>query len=183
MMTFNYNKEENSDKEIELSGKKNELHIFLRGGYIIPMQDIFNKYVMNTFYLRQEKLNLIINPDHLGNSKGTIFFDNDDIDTIEQKKYIRVELEFKNKSLKIKSKLNNTKYIYRDDILHSIEIWRVNEIFKDDYINKGNIDLKIKAKDNNLSITGEVDKKNNKIKIIFKDNVSLFDIYELDIVD
>ena len=180
---FNYNKEENSDKEIELSGKKNELHIFLRGGYIIPMQDIFNKYVMNTFYLRQEKLNLIKNPDHLGNSKGTIFFDNDDIDTIEQKKYIRVELEFKNKSLKIKSKLNNTKYIYRDDILHSIEIWRVNEIFKDDYINKGNIDLKIKAKDNNLLITGEVDKKNNKIKIIFKDNVSLFDIYELDIVD
>ena len=128
-------------------------------------------------------MNVIINPDHLGYSRGTIIFDNDEIDTIEHNKYIRVELEFKDKSLKVKCISNNTKYIYRDDILHSIEIWRVNEIFKDDYINKGNIDLKIKAKDNNLSITGEVDKKNNKIKIIFKDNVSLFDIYELDIVD
>ena len=34
---------------IKLSGKKDELHIFLRGGYIIPMQDTFGKYIMNTF--------------------------------------------------------------------------------------------------------------------------------------
>lgn len=51
-------------KKKNLSGKLSELHLFMRGGYIIPTQDTFDKYIMNTYYLRQEKLNLIINPDH-----------------------------------------------------------------------------------------------------------------------
>ena len=66
-----------SNRKKLLSGKMNELHIFLRGGYIVPMQDTFEEYIMNTYYLRQEKINLIINPNHEGYSKGTIFFDND----------------------------------------------------------------------------------------------------------
>ena len=180
---INYNEGEINNKEVKLSGKIDELHIFLRGGFIIPMQDTFNKYVKNTFYLRQKKLNLIINPDHMGYSRGTIIFDNDEIDTIEQNKYIRVELEFKDKSLKVNCISNNTKYIYRDDILKSIEIWRINEIFKDDNINKENIDIKIKVKDKSAKINGNLDKKNNKIKIIFENSISLFDIYEIDIID
>ena len=58
--TYSEETEEINDKNnrvIKLSGKKDELHIFLRGGYIIPMQETLNKYVMNTFYLRHQKLN------------------------------------------------------------------------------------------------------------------------------
>jgi hypothetical protein len=138
---------------------------------------------MNTFNLRHQKLNLIVNPNHLGYGKGTIFFDNDDIDTLENKKYIRVELEFKDKILKVKINFNDTKYIYRDDILHTIEIWRINELYKENTLNKKNIKMKMKVKDKYMTINGEIDKVNNKIKIVFKDAVSLFDLYEIDMND
>ena len=100
---LNYTNDSNYSNKLRksLSGKLNELHLFMRGGYIIPMQDTFDNYVMNTYYLRQQKINLIINPDHEGYSKGTIFFDNDEIDTIELEKYIRINLEFKNKILSV----------------------------------------------------------------------------------
>ena len=67
--------------------------------------------------------------------------------------------------------------------MKSIEIWRINELFKDDNINKDNINIKIKVKDKYAKINGKVDKKNNKIKIIFENSISLFDIYEIDIID
>ena len=119
----------------------------------------------------------------MGYSKGTLFFDNDEIDTIENNKYIRIELEFKNKILKTKITLNDIKYIYKDNILHTIEIWRINEIFKQDTINNNNIDVKIKVKDKYKKISGDVDKVNNKIKIEFKEPISLFDLNEIDIRD
>ena len=40
-----------------LSGKLSELHIFVRGGNIIPMQNTFNKYILNTHYLRKIEFN------------------------------------------------------------------------------------------------------------------------------
>ena len=175
------NKAHLKKRTIELSGKKEKLHIFLRGGYIIPMQDTFGKYIKNTFYLRQEKLNLIINPNHLGIGKGTIIFDNDEINTIKKEKYIRVELEFKNKILKIKTRFNHIKYIYRDDILNTIEIWRINELFEEKIINKGDIFIKIKLKKNiDMKIKGKYYKENNKMKIFFTKEISLFDINEID---
>ena len=112
----------------------------MRWGYIIPTQDTFDKYIMNTYYLRQEKLNLIINPDHEWYGKGTIFFDNDEVDTIEKDKYIRVNLEFKNKELKVEViNINDKDYLYGDNIINRIEIWRINEIIND--IKNDNINL------------------------------------------
>ena len=99
---LNYSEDNNNNlRKKTLSGKINKLHIFLRGGYIIPMQDTFDKYILNTYFLRKENLNLIINPDEKGNSKGVLFFDNDDIDVIKNRKYIRVDLKFKNRILKL----------------------------------------------------------------------------------
>ena len=168
------------NRKIKLSGKRNELHIFLRGGHIIPMQNTFGKYIMNTYYLRLEKLNLIINPDHNGQSKGTLFYDNDDYDTLRNSTYLRVELEFKKKILKIKMNNTKEKYIYKDDILNSIEIWRINEIYNEKTINKDNIDLKMKIKNKYSNIKGTFDKENKKMKIIFNKEISLFDLNEID---
>ena len=174
---INYN---DNNRKIKLSGKKEELHLFLRGGYIIPMQDTLNNYISNTFYLRLEKINLIINPDSYGYSKGIIFFDNDDIDTLENNTFIRVNLEFKEKILKIKVQFNDMKYIYKDDILNSIEIWRINDIYEEKIINKDNIDFIMKIKNEKKKINGVIDKEKNKIKITFNDEVSLFDVNEID---
>ena len=166
-----------------LSGKLDELHIFLRGGFIIPMQDTFEKYVMNTYYLRQEKLNLIINPDNRGCSYGTIFFDNDESDTLQENKFIRVDLEFKDKILKIVVNSNDVKYIYSDDILNIIEIWRINEIFKEETINKGQINIKIQLKNEYIITNGFFYKAENKMKIYFVENVSLFEINEINFIN
>ena len=171
---LNYTNDLNYSNKLRksLSGKLNELHLFMRGGYIIPMQDTFDNYVMNTYYLRQQKINLIINPDHEGYSKGTIFFDNDEIDTIELEKYIRVNLEFKNKILSVEV-INKKKmdYIFKDNIINRIEIWRVNEIMEFNSKKDNEIVLKydlISKKEK--QIKGKIDLINNKLIIDFNEN-------------
>ena len=171
---LNYTNESNYSNKLRksLSGKLNELHLFMRGGYIIPMQDTFDNYVMNTYYLRQQKINLIINPDHEGYSKGTIFFDNDEIDTIELEKYIRVNLEFKNKILSV-DVINKKKmdYIFKDNIINRIEIWRVNEIMEFNSKKDNEIVLKYDlTSKKEKQIKGKIDLINNKLIIDFNEN-------------
>ena len=178
---LNYTNDSNYSNKLRksLSGKLNELHLFMRGGYIIPMQDTFDNYVMNTYYLRQQKINLIINPDHEGYSKGTIFFDNDEIDTIELEKYIRVNLEFKNKILSVEV-INKKKmdYIFKDNIINRIEIWRVNEIMEFNSKKDNEIVLKYDlTSKKEKQIKGKIDLINNKLIIDFNENnidVNLF---------
>ena len=179
---LNYSKDDNNNlRKKTLSGKINDLHIFLRGGYIIPMQDTFDKYILNTYFLRKENLNLIINPDEKGNSKGVLFFDNDDIDVIKNKKYIRVELEFKKRILKINTNnKNNINYEYNNIKVNKIEIWRINELLNEDEIKNDSIDIKIKSKNEEKAVKGIIDKSINKI-IININNISLFDLYELNL--
>ena len=123
---------------------------------------------MNTYYLRQEKFNLIINPNQDKYAKGTIFYDNDESDTIENEKYIRVDMEFKDKILNIDVKnLKNIKYKYKDNIINKIEILRMDEIID---INKykNNIKLKIElTTKKNKNIKAKLDINNNKIIIDF----------------
>ena len=171
---LNYTNDSNYSNKLRksLSGKLNELHLFMRGGYIIPMQDTFDNYVMNTYYLRQQKINLIINPDHEGYSKGTIFFDNDEIDTIELEKYIRVNLEFKNKILSVEV-INKKKmdYIFKDNIINRIEIWRVNEIMEFNSKKDNKIILKYDlTSKKEKQIKGKIDLINNKLIIDFNEN-------------
>ena len=179
---LNYSEDNNNNsRKKTLSGKINKLYIFLRGGYIIPMQDTFDKYILNTYFLRKENLNLIINPDEKGKSKGVFFFDNDDIDVIKNRKYIRVDLEFKNRILKINTNnKNNIKYEYNNIIVNRIEIWRINELLNKDEIKKDNIDIKIKLKDKEKTVKGIINKSINKI-IININNIILFDIYEINL--
>ena len=177
---LNYSTDDNYNlRKKKLSGKISDLHIFLRGGYIIPMQDTFDKYILNTYYLRKENLNLIVNPDEKGNSKGVLFFDNDDIDVIKHRKYIRVELELKNRILRINTNNeNNINYEYNNIIVNKIEIWRINELLNENEIKKDSIEIKIKSKNNDKIVKGIINKSINKI-IININNIILFDLYEL----
>ena len=164
-----------------LSGKLSELHIFLRGGYIIPMQNTFNKYILNTHYLRKEKLNLIINPDNEGYSKGVIFFDNDGNDIIQYKDFYKADLEFKNKILNIKTNnINIINYKYKDNILNKIEIWRISELYKNEEIKKGNFNIIIKLNNINeeINVKGVISKPNDKL-IFGLNDISLFDLNEI----
>ena len=171
-----------SKRKKNLSGKLSELHLFMRGGYIIPTQDPFDKYIMNTYYLRQEKINLIINPDHEGYSKGTIFYDNDEIETIEKNKFIRVNLEFKNKELIVKViNTSDKNYLYQDNIINRIEIWRINEIININDIKNNSINLKYDlTEEKNQNINAKFDVINNKLIIDFKENNKDINLFTLE---
>ena len=183
-------KKNNRNKYIkELSGKLDEIHIFLRGGYIVPYQDVFNKYILNTLKLREEKINLIINIDPYGTSTGVIFFDNDGKDTVNNALYHKVDIFYSEKKMTFTTtKYNMTKYDYNDHILGVIEFWRASEVFKiqNEKDEKTKV-IKSKItfnnnKNNPENIEGVYDKENDKA--IFEistaeKNISIFDIKEM----
>ena len=159
----------------KLSGKISDLHIFVRGGSIIPFQDIFNKSVLNSYYLRQEKISLIINPDNEGKAKGSLFFDCEEEDVIDNYKYIRMDMEFKNKTLtiNINKEINDHNYTNKDQNIQKIEIWRIDEILD---LNKTKIKdgyTKVKCvliANYDERLQALIDLKNNKMIIDFSDS-------------
>ena len=81
--------------KIKLSGEYNNIHIFMRGGKIIPYQNTFNKFIPNSKALNKEKTELYIIPDsetHIAN--GDIIFDNDEYDTLNTKNYFYIHIDF-----------------------------------------------------------------------------------------
>jgi alpha-glucosidase (family GH31 glycosyl hydrolase) len=186
----NYDDTENAkSKIIELSGKLEDIHIFLRGGFIVPYQNVFDNYILNSHRLRDEKINLIVNLDHNNNSRGEIFYDNDDIDPIKNNTYNRVEMYFNDKKVVFNTYKNNlNKYEYNDHILGKIEFWRISNIIKINDV-KGDktpiINLNITYNDNKKKediVEGIYEKENDKA--IFEisqgdKTVSIFDINEM----
>ena len=144
------------------------------------MQNSFNKYIMNTEILRGEKLNLIISPDNLLKSKGVLFFDNDEVDTVENKKYYRVDMIFENKKMIFKLNKNNLeKYNYKDDILEKIEIWRFSEIFGKVTKISSKIKFNISNKES-INSEGVLDNENDKVAFVLnKESISVFNIEEI----
>ena len=117
-------KDYNEDRQIILSQKLDIIHLYMKGGMIIPNQNTFDKYIQNSFYLRNESINLIINLDENNKANGTIFFDNDEINTIENKEYIRFDLTYENNILSINStSKDNFVYKFNDIFLGIIELW------------------------------------------------------------
>ena len=174
-------KKEDENNKIILSGKLDEIHLFLREGFIISKQNTFDKYILNTMKLRKEKMDLIINIDKNKQGKGVLFFDNDDKDTIKDKTYIRVDLNFSNDKLEIITNKNNlAKYNFDDHKLGYIELWNANRIYKE---NKGKYNLELKFKNefnkDKLIMEGNYFEENNKIIYEISKNsndISLFDV-------
>ena len=184
----NSNNNLEKNKVVELSGNLDVIHLFVRGGFILPYQDTNEKYIINTKQLRNEKINLIINIDDFKQSKGEIFYDNDETNTIEENKYYRVEMFFSEKKLTFNTFKNNLEsYEYQDHILGKIELWRANEIFQMNDNNEQKtkmVMLNIKYSDNTKdeNIEGIYDSINDKIVFdLSKDNktVSVFNISEI----
>jgi len=184
----NSNNNLEKNKVVELSGNLDVIHLFVRGGFILPYQDTNEKYIINTKQLRNEKINLIINIDDFKQSKGEIFYDNDETNTIEENKYYRVEMFFSEKKLTFNTFKNNLEsYEYQDHILGKIELWRANEIFQMNDNNEQKtkmVMLNIKYSDNTKdeNIEGIYNSTNDKIVFdLSKDNktVSVFNISEI----
>ena len=151
------------DRTKTLSGKFDIIHLYMRGGYIVPWQNTFDKYIKNSYYLRQERTNLIINPDGVNKAKGLIFFDNDGINTIENEEYIRIDLNYENNQLTvITTKKEGFNYDYQDNILGRIDLLGTN--------NKQNCNIIINFADGKIkNLTMDKDVENDKFYYIFKE--------------
>ena len=187
---FNYDEDENENKKniIELSGKLDQIHLFLRGGYIVPYQDISEKYILNTEKLRNEKINLIVNIDNYNQSRGEFFFDDDRLDTIKDNLYYRIEIFYSFKRLTFSTYQHNLdKYNYNDHILGKIEFWRINSILetnnkKEKKTKVINLNITYNDKTPSEIIEGIYDHENDKVVFeISKDDKSrsIFNINEM----
>ena len=160
-----------------LSGEFNVIHLYMKEGTIVPWQNTLEKYVQNSYYLRQEKINLIINPDKEDKASGVIFFDNDGINTIEKGEYIRIDLNYNNGTLDIKTfKKNEFKYDYYDNIIDKIELFGTN--------NNGNCDIEIYFKNSQIyKVNMEKDSDNDKFYVHLNDIEHNFIINEINKID
>ena len=179
---------ENKNKIVELGGDLNTVHLFVRGGFIVPYQNVGEKYIINTKQLRNEKINLIINVDNFNQSKGELFYDNDEINTIEENKYYRVEMFYSEKKITFNTFKNNLdSYEYQDHILGKIELWRANEVFtmNDNQEQKTKmvlLSIIFNDKTKIENIEGIYDSNNDKVVFdLNKDNksISVFNISEI----
>ena len=169
------NKED--ERNQTLSGEFNVIHLYMKEGTIVPWQNTLEKYVQNSYYLRQEKINLIINPDKENKASGVIFFDDDGINTIEKGEYIRIDLNYNNGTLDVKAfKKNEFKYDYYDNIIDKIELFGTN--------NNGNCDIEIYFKNSQIyKINMEKDSDNDKFYVHLNDIEHNFIINEINKID
>ena len=161
---------EDDDRTKELSGQFDVIHLYMRSGYIVPWQNTFDKYIRNTNYLKQEKLNLIINPDKDNKAKGVIFFDESDgVDTIANNDYMRIDLSYDNGELIVNSTHREIYYTdpYMDMIIERIDLFGKN--------NKETCKLNYTFNNNDPSINNmEKDVENDKFYYVFPENSKMF---------
>ena len=170
-LSKNFSKNEGTN--VKLSGQYDIIHLYLRGGSIIPFQDLNKKYAKNTYYLRKNPLEIIINPEsQFHTANGTFIFDNDEINYLGEGYYNRFDLSFDKNILTVKhNKKMDSKYQYYDDIISFVKIYNI-EYLLDEYYdilsvysNQGNIyNLIIDYLDNNVIICDL-----RKIKLKLKD--------------
>ena len=156
--TFNFsnfiNKDINKNEGsfIELSGDYKNIHIFFRGGFIIPYQDTWKVNIRNTYDLQNNPTQLIVNADSVYHfAQGDVIFDNDDYDTIEKKDYLKIHFEFMYDLLNFGIENNFVgAYNFKDVYLSKIIFLRMNYLknknifmLRINLVNKGNYYAKV----------------------------------------
>ena len=124
-----YEEGKNMGQFKELNGGYLDINIFLRGGKIIPYQN--TDYVSSTNDLRNIRTTLIINPDQNKKATGFVIYDTDEIDSIEEKIYLHMKLEFNKDLLKFTIVNLGRKNNYDDNIIEDIILYRASEINSD----------------------------------------------------
>ena len=173
------NLSKNEGTNVSLSGAYDIIHLYIKGGSIIPFQDMNKKYAKNSYYLRKNPLEIIINPEskfHTAN--GTFIFDNDELYDLEKEDYNRFDLSFDKNILTVKqNKKMSSKYKYYDDYISFVKIYNIDYLLKENYdiltvySNQGNIyNLIIDYLDNNVIIC---DLRKIKLKLRDINNMKL----------
>ena len=130
---FTYDSLRKKGYYLKLEGSYEILHIFIKGGSIIPYQNVIYPYnVKTTNDLRTRNIDLIINPDHFNKASGDVFYDNDQFEILENQDYTHVKIFFSGNSINFNN-VNLAKTIYNenyiDNIIENIRILRSQNVF------------------------------------------------------
>ena len=176
-----FNKEISKDngKNVNLTTKYSDHHLYIKGGVIFTQQDTFNEPVKNTDDLRKRRLELIVNPDSINHkAKGELFFDNDDdINPIKSNDYYHILINFSNDILTFrKINLMYSSYQYVDNILSYIKFYRMDYL---DQIDSLYLILNTFGKKYFIKLENYEENKLKADLTIF--NISIFDIKSIKI--
>ena len=173
--------------KVALSGKFEDINLFLKGGSVVTVYDVFGQYVKNTFGLLNKEIDIMINPNEFDEANGVVVYDNDEMDTIKEKKYIRIEFEFqRNLILVVMKEMNNMKedeYKYKDLFIRKITVLRYSQIktkitqLKVKFVSEkeGLIEGKVRLNEDNDSI--EID-----MHSIFSEGIKITEIISMQLL-
>ena len=156
---INFDKNKESGSKINLKGDYDKIHLFMRGGFIIPYQDTFSTSIKNSRDLRNHPTQIIINPDENYNAEGEVIFDDDDYSTFTTKNYLKVKMSFHYNIINFYI-VNNfiDDYLYHDNKISLIKFLRMDYLIKNGKYNMINIithnhkfyNIKLKSKGNDI---------------------------------
>ena len=148
----------NEGTYLNISGQFNIIHLYIRGGNIIPFQD--STHVKNTYDLHNIGTYLIINPDsNIHRAVGEVIYDFDDFDTIENLNFNRINMEFIYDTI-LFSSVNKTKDFYNknDFYIEGIKLYNANYLTE-----KGNYDILNIILNNDMIKNAKINKINDEI--------------------
>lgn len=175
MITYNPLKG-NKGITTKLNGDYDKINVFLRGGKIIPYQNATHG-IQTTNDLRNNKIDLIINPDHNLHAEGDFICDNDEVEVIKSGKYNHIKINYNSGYLSFSiEKISPERYQYQDIFIGKIIFYRGKEIISELFGNINESEVLFRNGQINafkISFAEEED----KIIIDFNDsNASIFDI-------
>jgi lysosomal alpha-glucosidase len=165
------------NKVTKMSGSYDVLNIFMRGGNIIPYQAALQNNVLRSSDLEKLPITLLISPDQNGYAAGDIIYDNytDDYDgkkVIKEKKYLHIQVKFKESSGIDFQLVNAFDYKGLDNMVENIIIYKTFENLK---LNKVQYRLLRQIElDNIYQMTVESHESHTQLK--FKKPVSLIEL-------
>jgi len=137
------NQSENLKKEnfefLNLTGKYDDLHLFIRGGSVVPFYDILEKEdILRSKDLENTPLSFIINPDENGFASGDVIFDNPNANpykTIENKEYLHVKVSYNKQEREILFNVLNDLNAYANNDVNVSEIIIYNHFDQEEIFN------------------------------------------------
>lgn len=168
---IDYDKNNTKGKIVKLSGAYVKLHLHLRGGSIIPFQDVTAYNITRSHHLLNETTELIINPDHQNMASGIIIYDDGiSLEAEQNKKYIHIEIYLNNNVIGFVTKNSFDDYYNNDVKLNCIIIYRGNK-----WSNYTKIEAK-NVKGENIKVNTKYYENTNIFKVIFEDKIKMNNI-------
>ena len=162
-----------------LDGEYDVINVFLKGGSIIPFQEVTNS-TSTTDDLRNIPIDLIINPDENMTAIGDIFYDNDEKDVIERSRYKQVKINYSFSNLFFTIENQGDEYSKEDSLINKIVFYRAKDILNK--LESTVYEAELVYRNNTVFFNKVIhDIEYNTLNITFPNPVSVFDILLLNL--